>query len=167
MLLSILSFQSKSMKNYIIFALFVFFLTSCQQKPNLQEYMVDSWQTTYLKIDMPTYQQSDSTNVFEDKFENNPQITARSTYSSDGTFLAWYLNQEGEIMGSKTLGKWKVEGDSLYVEYDYEGKDSKISYFIKPTEEGFEGISKHDWDSDGQFDDLLVMRTKRIKLDKE
>ena len=110
------------MKNYITLALFALFLASCQQKPNLQEYMVDSWQTTYLKIDMPTFQKSDSTNVFEDKFENNPQITARSSYSSDGTFMAWYLNQNGEIIGEKTPGTWQVKGDSLYVQYDYEGK---------------------------------------------
>lgn len=154
------------MKNFTLLLVFGILFASCESKPTLQEYMADSWQTSYLKIEMPTFQKSDSTNVYEDKFENNPAITAQSNYNSDGTFTAWYLNRAGEKL-DETPGKWRIEGDSLYVEYDYQGKTSKISYHIKQTKEGFEGTSKYDWDEDGEFDDLLVMKTKRIDLKKE
>jgi hypothetical protein len=154
------------MKNYILLLLCGMLFASCNTEPSLKEYMTDSWQTSYLKIEMPTFQKSDSTSVFEDTFQNNPARIAQSKYNADGTFVAWYLNREGEKLG-ETPGTWKIKGDSLFIEYDYEGKNSKVSYFIKKTEQGFEGTSKYDWDNDGEYDDLLLMKTKRIRLDKE
>lgn len=154
------------MKNYTILFVFGILFASCKQESALKKHMVDSWQTTYLKIDMPTFQKSDSTHVFEDKFENDPAIIAQSKYNSGGTFVAWYLNSEGDKL-EETPGNWKVEGDSLFVEYNYDGKNTKIAYHIKPTAEGFEGTSKYDWDEDGEFDDLLLMKTKRIKLEEK
>ena len=41
----------------------------------------------------------------------------------------------------------------------------KVSYNIKETDEGFIAKSKYDWDEDGDFDDILTMKTKKIKLD--
>ena len=102
----------------------------CHLEPSLKEYMTDSWQTAYLKIEMPTFQKSDSTSIFEDTFENNPSIIAQSKYNSDGTFSAWYLNREGNKL-DETPGTWRIKGDSLYVEYDYQGKNTKIGYAIQ------------------------------------
>ena len=153
------------MKNLLFLIVFGIFFASCMSEKTLDSYMVNSWQTTYLKIDMPTYLKSDSIYVYEDTFEVDPQLIAQSTYFDDGTFKAWYLNPQGEKL-NESLGKWRIEGDSLFVAYDYQGKNSKVSYYIEKTEEGFKGVSLHDWDSDGEFDDLLVMKTKRIVLDK-
>ena len=84
------------MKNYILLLLCGMLFASCNTKPSLKEYMADSWESTYLKIEMPTYQKSDSTSVFEDTFQNNPARIARSKYNEDGTFVAWYLNRAGK-----------------------------------------------------------------------
>ena len=165
-LLSILSIQMNIMKNLAVVVIFALFLTSCDKKPNLKDYMASSWETTYVKIEMPTYQQQDSTNVFEDDFKNNPPRIARSKYNEDGTFIAWYVTPIGEIMG-ETPGTWSVVGDSLYIAYNYEGRNSAIAYHVKMTEEGFDARSKHDWDVDGEFDDILFMKTKRIILEEE
>ncbi|MBL4642374.1 MAG: hypothetical protein JKY44_02160 [Flavobacteriaceae bacterium] len=148
-------------KSFLFTVLFGILFASCSQEKSTEEYLIDSWETTYLKIDMPTYQNSDSTFVFEDKFLNNPPRRAQSKYNKDGTFSAWFINQKGEKQGESS-GKWKVKNDSLFVEFFYDGRDVKVGYLIERTTEGFVGKCKYDWDVDGEFDDVLLMKTKRI-----
>jgi hypothetical protein len=152
------------MKKLIFLVAFAILFASCE--PSLEEYMTDSWQTSYIKIEMPTYQNRDSTNVFEDTFENNPPRIAQSQYNADGTFTAWYLTPTGVRLGD-TPGTWDVEKDSLHIAFPSKGDTIRVSYKVKRTEEGFEAISKYDWDEDGKKDDLLLMRTKRIVLEEE
>ena len=47
----------------------------------------------------------------------------------------------------------------------YNGRDMKVSYHIKETAECFIAKSKYNWHGDGNFDDILTMKTKKIKLD--
>lgn len=152
------------LKNVVIIIFFGTVIVSCKKEKLLQDYMVDSWQTTYLKIEMPTYEKSDSLEIYEDKFENSPELIAQSTYKKDGTFSAWFLNKKGEKI-SNSEGKWSAQNDSLNVEFFYNGKSMQVSYHITKTAEGFLGKSLYDWDNDGEFDDLLTMKTKRINTD--
>lgn len=149
-------------KTLLLIPIFGMLFVGCKQEQSLQEYMSQNWQTTYLKIEMPTYQKSDSLYVFEDRFDNNPTLIAQSKYNADSTFSAWFVNQKGEQI-SDSEGIWNVKGDSLFVSFFYNGKDVKTAYHITKTKEGFLGKSKYDWDNDGEFDDLLIMKTKRIK----
>lgn len=148
-------------KSFLFTVLFGMLFISCSQEKSIEEYLIDSWETTYLKIDMPTYQNSDSTFVFEDKFLNNPPRRAQSKYNKGGTFSAWFINSKGEKKGESS-GQWKVKNDSLFVEFFYDGRDVKVGYLIERTTEGFVGKCKYDWDVDGEFDDVLLMKTKRI-----
>ncbi len=152
------------MKKYTIGLIFVLgiLIAACTNEKSLQEYMTGSWQTTYLKIKMPTYQKSDALEIYEDKFDKNPTLIAQSTYNADGTFNAWFINKKGEKV-SETDGKWSTEKDSLFVAFFYNDKEIKVSYHITKTDEGFLGKSTNDWDNDGEFDDFLIMKTKRIK----
>lgn len=154
------------MKKAIFLLIFGMLFASCKKEKSLNDYMLDSWETSYIKIEMPTFQKSDSLNIFEDKFENNPERRAQSKYNNDGTFSAWVVDRNDKKMGDDSPGKWKVVGDSLFIEFYYGGRDVKVSYFIQQTEEGFIGTSLSDWDYDGEFDDLLIMKTKRINLKK-
>jgi len=151
-------------RSFLWIVLFGMLFVSCSEEKSLEEYMIDSWETTYLKIEMPTYKKSDSLFVFEDTFQNNPPRRAQSKYNKDGTFSAWFVNLKGEKKGEST-GKWNVKNDSLFIEFFYGGRDVKVSYQIEKTTEGFQGTSKYDWDVDGEFDDQLIMKTKRIKTD--
>ena len=149
----------------LIFSVFCGILfASCEPEISTKEFMVDSWETTYLKIEMYTVNKTDSLQVYEDKFEGSPELIAQSQYNNDGTFSAWFKNKKGEQV-SKAIGEWDVVGDSLKVAFNYGGRDMKVSYHITRTKEGFIGKSKYDWDEDGDFDDLLTMKTKRIKTD--
>ncbi len=136
---------------------------ACKKEKPLKEYMVDSWQTSYLKIEMPTVNKTDSLSVFEDKFDNNPERIAQSKYNKDGTFSAWFINKKGEKKG-ESKGTWSVAKDTLRIEYFYGGRDVKVAYKVEKTKEGFKAVSKYDWDADGDFDDTLWMHTKRIKI---
>ncbi|AUC21255.1 hypothetical protein BTO15_03650 [Polaribacter sejongensis] len=151
-------------KSYFFILLFGILFASCTPELSTKEFMVDNWETTYLKIEMYTVNNTDSLQVYEDKFDDNPELVAQSQYNNDGTFSAWFKNTKGEQI-SKAIGEWDVVEDSLKVAFNYGGKDKKVSYFIERTTEGFIGTSKYDWDEDGKFDDLLTMKTKRIKLD--
>ena len=153
-------------KQFLLSSFLVFgmlFAACKQEEKTLREYMINSWQTTYIKIEMPTFQKSDSTSTFEDTFENNPERIVQSKYNDDGTFSTWSLNQKGEKYGNSE-GTWKMKGDSLLIEFFYNGKDVKEAYQSKKIENGFQGKSKYDWDGDGEFDDLLIMKTKQIQL---
>lgn len=152
------------LKISIIIGVFGILFASCKkEKFNLQEYMVGSWQTKYMNLKMPTYQKSDSVYVLEDDFSEADATLAQSTYRKDSTFTAWYLSPEKEKL-SITHGKWSVKNDSLCIEFVMNNQNTKAMYFIEKTEDGFEGKSLYDWDNDGEKDDFLIMKTKRIIL---
>jgi uncharacterized membrane protein YkgB len=147
-----------------IICIFIVFLVvaNCKKENNsLKEFMANSWETTYLKIEMPTVNKTDSLQIYEDKFENNPNVIAQSKYNSDGTFSAWFINRKKEKQ-NESSGTWSIKNDSLHISYFYGGRNIAVSYAIRPNENGFIGTSKHDWDNDGEFDDLLTMKTKVI-----
>ncbi|MGY0407369.1 MAG: hypothetical protein ACWIPJ_03295 [Polaribacter sp.] len=148
--------------SFLLIAIFGTFFVACTKEISVQEYMVGSWQTTYLKMEMPTYQTSDSLEIYEDKFENNSTIVTQSKYNKDGTFSTWFINKKG-THSANADGKWNVKGDSLFVSFFYNGKTMNVTYHITPTNHGFTGKSTYDWDNDGSLDDTLIMKTKRIK----
>lgn len=132
-------------------------------KALLKDYMIGNWETSYIKIEMPTVNKTDSLQVFEDDFSNPNSGKAQSSYKEDGTFSAWFLQPDGKKSGV-TNGTWKTKGDSLYVDYPYIGKQVQAWYLITKTKEGFEGKVIYDWDNDGEFDDKLLMKSKRITI---
>lgn len=130
---------------------------------SLQDFMIGNWETQYIKIEMPTVNKTDSTSVFEDDFSKPNSGRAQSNYKKDGTFSAWFKQPDGKKVG-ETNGTWKTKGDSLFVNYPYLGKQVKAWYFIKKEKNTFEGKVIYDWDNDGEFDDTLEMKSKRIEL---
>lgn len=150
------------LKYILLFIVFGMLFAACSKEKSIKKFMVDSWQTTYLKIEMHTVNNTDSLQVYEDKFENNPELVAQSKYNKDGTFSAWFKNLKGEKI-SPSEGTWNVINDSLFVEFNYNGRDMKVGCHITATQERFIGKSSYDWDEDGFFDDILTMKTKRIK----
>lgn len=158
----------------IIFLIFGLIFAACKKekkdqatveknkKVQLKEFMIGTWETEYLKIEMPTVNKTDSTSVFEDDFRKPSSGRAQSIYKEDGTFLAWFKQPDSSKVG-ETKGKWKTKGDSLYVDYPYVGKQVQAWYLITRTNTGFTGKVIYDWDNDGEFDDTLLMKSKRIK----
>ncbi len=161
------------MKLKLVIIIFVFGLVfvACKQekkevkteeKQVLQNFMIGAWETQYIKIEMPTVNKTDSTSIFEDDFSKPTSGRAQSMYNVDGTFSAWFKQPDSSKVG-ETKGKWKTKGDSLYVDYFYLGNQVQVWYLIKQTNTGFTGNTVYDWDNDGEFDDSLLMKSKRIK----
>lgn len=151
-------------KHFILLFLFGTLIVACKKEESLKEYLTGSWQTTYLKIEMPTVNKTDSLSVYVDKFENDPEFVAQSTYKEDGTFSAWFINRENK-KSNESVGTWFVKTDSLFIDYVYNGRNIKVAYKIIKTNLGFDAESKYDWDEDTDFDDTLWMKTKRIKTE--
>ncbi len=151
-------------QNLLLIVVFGMLFVTCKKEKSLKEYMTDSWETTYLKIEMPTVNNSDSLSVYVDEFDNNTEVIAQSKYNTDGTFSAWFVNQKGE-KNAESKGIWFIKNDSLRIEYFYAGRDVKVNYKVIKTDVGFDAVSLYDWDEDGEFDDLLLMKTKRIKTE--
>ena len=149
-------------KTFLLIAFFGILFVACKKEKTLKDFMTDSWQTTYLKIEMTTYNKSDSLHVYEDKFEDGTKLFAQSKYNADGTFSAWFVNDKNEKQ-DESKGKWSLKNDTLHIEYFYAGRDVKVDYKVTETKEGFNATSLFDWDEDGEFDDTLIMKTKRIK----
>lgn len=150
----------------LIYTIFIaLFIASCasSEEKKLNDYMLGSWQTEYMKIEMPTVNKTDSLSIYEDDFSKPKSGRAQSTYKKDGTFTAWFALHDGKKTGI-TDGKWKTKNDSLCIHYFYLGKQVNACYLITKTPEGFEGKSIYDWDNDGEFDDVLFMKSKRIDL---
>lgn len=151
-----------NMKKVLFLSIFTISLFACQQKRNLEQNMLGSWETTFINIKMPTANQSDSLRTYQDDFSQPNAIKAQSNYKKDSTFTAWYQN--GNNKQNESEGKWHCKQDSLFVEYDYQGRTVKTGYKITITKEGFQAKSIYDWDNDGEKDDTLLMRSKRIRL---
>ena len=137
--------------------------TSCffSKENDLSRFMIGDWETSYIKIDMPTVNKSDSLSIFEDDFSAPNSGKAQSSYLPDGTFKAWFKKTDGTRV-DETDGLWHVKDDSLFVKYDYRGKQVNARYLIKRHADGFDGTVIYDWDNDGEHDDTLFMKTKRI-----
>ncbi len=153
------------MKTKFIFFAFIFgilFAACKQEKKVLNHFMVGTWQTEYIKIKMPTFRKTDSTSVVEDNFSKPNINRAQSTYNNDGTFIAWFKQPDGKKV-NETKGKWKAKGDSLYVDYTYSGKLVQAWYKVNQTNQGFSAKVIYDWDNDGEYDDTLIMKSKKIK----
>ena len=149
-------------RNFFLLIFSIMLITACQKKSMDKFDMVNKWQTTYLKVEMPTANKSDSLKVIEDRFDHDPERIAQSQYFIDGTVSSWFLTKEGKQV-DRTTGKWSMKKDSLFVDFVYGWKTVTVGYKIIPIENGFKGISKYDWDNDGEYDDLLTMKTKMIK----
>ena len=153
------------LKSIFYIAVFGMLFVACKNEKSLSDYMITDWQTSYIKIEMPSAYGKDSLQVYEDNFSKEKVTLAQSSYKNDGTFNAWYIRPNGSKAGESN-GKWKVEGDSLFIEYFVQGKLIKPSYYIEKTKEGLLAKSKHDWDNDGEYDDFLTMKLKNLKKDK-
>lgn len=154
------------MKKSILFtAVFGLLLMACKayKDKQLSNFMVGDWQTEYIKVEMPTANKSDSLIVIEDDFNKPNALNTQSTYKKDGTFSSWIKKNDGSRV-EKSTGKWKAKGDSLYVEYPFLGREIKAWYLITRKNSTFNGKVVYDLDGDGEFDDTLQMKSKRIDL---
>lgn len=140
-------------------------LSQCKknQKTQPDPFIVGKWQTSFVRLDYPSYRGSDSAHYFVDRFQKGTERFAQSEYFPDGTFKAWFVDKDGNKQ-DETTGTWSLHKDSLSTSYFYLGKQMSPVYRIKEykNKKGFKATSIFDWDGDGESDDQIIMRTDKL-----
>lgn len=133
------------------------------EKESLKEYVVGSWETAYMKVVIPTLNNTDSVSVLEYDYNKLELGKTKTNYLKDGTFVSWFQLSNGEKAGN-VKGKWTTKKDTLLLDFYTLGKQIqvKVGYLITKTPEGFNGKSIYDYDKDGKLDDTLFVKEKRI-----
>lgn len=150
------------MRKIVAILVLLLVVFSCKKESELHKYMINKWQTTHIKIVMPTYTNSDSTSVNKEDFTSKMATVPQSEYYKDGTYKSWYLSPNGGRIG-EISGNWSADDTNLYLDYTFADNPVHVSYKVTKTNEGFKAVSINDWDFDGVKDDTLHMKAKYIK----
>lgn len=142
-------------------SVFALLSTACAPKSDLQDYMLATWETSYIKIVMLPEVDTLQAQIYEDDFSNPQSPRAQSTYHNDGSFEAWYLMPDGKKTG-QTTGKWSCKKDSLYVSYSYNNRRIEAAYAVTRTPKGFQAVSIYDWNNNGVASDTLYMHALKL-----
>ena len=146
----------------IFFALCLFF--SCQndsnrdnnsipENPSIHDQLLGTWEVKLLKIEVDTYQGTDSSFVFEVSEEYWEEIYKvkpfRTFFAQDSTFRTTRKNLQGLPMG-EDRGLWRAFGDTLMLLQPNATLQYKVS--ISKGQAIWAGLV--DWDMDGVEDDV-------------
>ncbi len=158
--------------NRLIYPLFLLVvLSSCaSDEEKMTQYMSGKWKTTFLSLEMPTYQNRDTLVAYNIDFLNPDDAEAKAlgdTYTlhnADGSFKTW---QSKRGIPSRTLskGKWRVTLDSLFYTFVSRDRETTVSFGLKKIEDGFSIEILQDRDKDGVKDDTYYSETVRVPED--
>ena len=153
------------MKNYIIGLLFLaLFCANCQSDPsanqdqeeievvNIQESMLGTWEVKYLKVEVESYQNEDTSFVFEIQENQWNQVYGvrpfRTFFSQDSTFRTMRRSLDGQEIG-EDRGLWRSFGDTLMMIQP----NAVFQYKVEVDAGQAQWAGVIDWDYDGQDDD--------------
>ena len=144
----------------------ILLLFSCsgnKQKENIQEenrsisgQLIGTWTNTYMKVDMHTFNNSDSTKVLEvneNNWEEKMKIQViRTFFRANGTYNSEHRNLKDSIVYNPA-GNWSIVNDSLLMTdtFPQAGLSYKFKLAIKDSTAEFWGLE--DFDQDGKKDD--------------
>ncbi len=124
-------------------------------KVDLAKALPGGWETTYIRVQVNSYLNADSSFVFEIKEENweeRMQIAPLRTYfQSDNKYRREHRTLDGNLMDA-TRGVWNTFGDTLMLIEP----DATYSYQVKLGNGLGEFSAELDWDGDGEADDQYL-----------
>lgn len=150
---------------------FLFLFTACsndapQINQELSAKLVGEWRSVELKIDMPSYKNSDSLVVFnvkENNWESRFNIRPiRTFYKPDGTYFSHHFNLKDSLIFSPA-GKWMIVGDSLHMIDTFPQRGEVYRYKIIFKNNCMELLSLEDCDKDGKADDKYYGKQQRYQ----
>ncbi|GJM36059.1 MAG: hypothetical protein DHS20C18_50600 [Saprospiraceae bacterium] len=122
------------------------------EKVDLAKTIPGVWETTYIRVAVNSYQNMDSSFVFEIKEENwveKMQIAPlRIYFEVENKFRREHRALNGTLM-STSRGMWNTFGDTLMLIEP----DATYNYEVKIKNGLGEFSSQLDWDGDGEADD--------------
>lgn len=137
-------------------------LFSCSQSTS--KAIIGTWQIAHLKITMPSYKNSDSTQNMEvlgkDWESKMKAKNIQTTYAADGTYHSLHRNLQGKTTYDPA-GTWKIIQDTLIIQDTIPKRITyKFRFKIKKNQIEYWGIE--DFDLDGKVDDQYYSR--QVKL---
>lgn len=160
------------MKHYLGLLL-CFVIIACQSKHtqsaenqtvslDLKTLLPGKWETVAFKVNINTYQNTDSTFVLEVKggeWEDKLQMRPIQTeYSARNRYQSNYHNLSDSLIRTER-GIWNIFGDTLMLI----SPEATYQYKVNWQGEMVELRSVLDWDGDGQEDDEYIGIQKLVK----
>lgn len=137
-------------------------LISCS--PKASRAIVGTWEIAHLKITMPSYKNSDSTQNIEvlgKDWEAKMKVkNILTTYAADGTYHSLHRNLQGKTTYNPA-GRWQIIQDTLIIQDTIPKRITyKFRFKIKKNQIEYWGVE--DFDLDGKVDDQYYSR--QVKL---
>ncbi|MHA8104246.1 hypothetical protein [Aquirufa nivalisilvae] len=137
-------------------------LISCS--PKASRAIVGTWEIAHLRITMPSYKNSDSTQNIEvlgKDWEAKMKVkNIQTTYAADGTYHSLHRNLQGKTTYNPA-GRWQIIQDTLIIQDTIPKRITyKFRFKIKKNQIEYWGVE--DFDLDGKVDDQYYSR--QVKL---
>jgi len=127
----------------------------------LTESLPGTWQVTYLRVDIDSYQGGGRDSIFEareESWETQFQVKPfRLFFARDEKFHQTFRGRENTLLG-EYFGVWKLRGDTLNMVQS----DQDVDYKIEIGKGQLQMIGLMDWDKDGNNDDTYYTRNRLI-----
>ena len=142
-------------------------LVSCspnKRKSTLASDLTGEWSNTYLKVEMNSYQNQDTTVIMMADTSNWESVLGikpiRTFFLKDGTYHSDHYSLSDSLLFSAS-GSWRIEEDTLVMdEVDPAVASYRMKVLIENNQAEFSGLL--DFDEDGHEDDFYLGRQKRI-----
>lgn len=134
--------------------------------------MTGKWESSYLKLELPTFQKKDTLIEYDIDFQNPDDPRAKqqgksySLHKADGTFETWQ-EKNGRPTGKKGTGTWRVTKDSLYYSFNQNTASVEVPFGLAKIEDGYAMTGLQDRDGDGEKDDTFYLETVRVPYEPE
>lgn len=137
-------------------------LFSCGQATS--KAIIGTWEIAHLRITMPSYKNSDSTQKIEvygkDWEAKMKAKNIQTTYSADGRYHSLHRNLQGKATYDPA-GTWRIVQDTLIIQDTIPKRITyKFKFKIKKNQIEYWGVE--DFDLDGKVDDQYY--SKQVKL---
>lgn len=138
----------------------------CEPAENkeMEKLMLGEWHSLDLKINMNSFRNMDTVNIFEVKeseWERKMNIRPiRTVYYENGTYVSEHLNLRDSVI-FRPAGKWNITGTTIIIQDTFPELGPQYSYTLSFKNNIAEFTGVEDCDNDGNADDDYFGRLRR------
>jgi hypothetical protein len=128
------------------------------------------WRSVYLKLDMNTWRNTDSSKVFEvdeKTWENKMGLRpVRNYYWADGTYSMLHYNLSDNLVYNEG-GRWELKSDTLILRDSLKADAPAYRYKVRISGDVLELRGREDCDGDGKPDDQYYGTLRKYDARKD
>ncbi|HEY1040749.1 MAG TPA: hypothetical protein VGF30_15145 [Bacteroidia bacterium] len=134
-------------------------------RPSVSQQIVGEWQNVYIRVEMPTANNTNLLQILEISEENSKQKLKlkplHTSFNANRTYQSEYKNYNGEIIYNPS-GIWTIIGDTLVMMDTYPTRGKHCKYKIDMEAGQVALRSKEDYDYDGKVDDFYYGLYRKV-----